>query len=334
MDPETLHRESLIFDGHCDTVLSVLGWKDRPDSSVPRSLGQRSEAGHLDLPRMREGGVGAQVFACCVRREHRHKGAAADVLQMLDAFYQELDQYNGEMALATTPAEVEAAFAQGKIAAILGIEGGEALEERLSTLRMFHRLGVRLLTLTWNFRNALADGLWEARTGSGLTEFGVQVVQEMNRLGMLVDIAHLSPSGVADVFRVSGAPVVASHANAQALCGNPRNLSDAQLEALAAAGGVVGVTFVPSFVADDPAQATLERLVDHVDHIVRVAGVDHVGLGSDWDGFSGEGSVQGLKDVTDTPALTRELWRRGYSPTDIRKILGENWLRVWRRVAG
>jgi len=333
MDPQTLHRDSLVFDGHCDTLLAVLGREDMPEMQ-PRPLGAHSKAGHLDLPRMREGGVGAQVFACYSRWDRIRRPAAAQVLQLLDVFYHELEDNQDQIALTTTAAEIEAARAQGKIAATLAIEGGEALEGCLGTLRIFHRLGVRLLTLTWNFRNALGDGLWAARTGGGLTEFGVQVVQEMNRLGMLVDIAHLSPAGVEDVLKVSEAPAVASHANAKALCDFPRNLTDAQLEALAATGGLVGATFVPDFIAEDGGQASVQRLVDHIDHMVRVMGIDHVGLGSDWDGFAEEKKVQGLRDVADTPAITRELWARGYSPEDIRKILGENWLRVWRAVAG
>lgn len=330
MDPLELHRETLVFDGHCDTLLAVVGRGEEPG----RLLGERSGRGHLDLPRMREGGVGAQVFACYVRREYRHAGAAAEVLRLLDAFYREWEANAEHMALCTTAAEVESAHAQGKVAALLAIEGGEALEESLGTLRMFHRLGVRLLTLTWNFRNALADGLWAARSGGGLTEFGVEVVREMNRLGMVVDVAHLAPAGVNDVLEVSEAPVVASHANARALCDHPRNLTDAQLEGIAATGGLVGVSFVPNFIAEEGQGASLERLADHIDHIVQVAGIDHVGLGSDWDGFSAEkAQVEGLRDVTDLPALTAELCRRGYTAEEVRKVLGENWLRVWRTVA-
>ncbi|NLE77110.1 MAG: membrane dipeptidase [Chloroflexi bacterium] len=330
MEANTLPSQGPVFDGHCDTLLAVLGRPEQPR----RRLGERASTGHLDLPRMREGGVHAQVFACYVRPEWRQYQAAGEALRILDAFYGELEANAAEMALAATADEVEAAYRRGQTAALLAIEGGEALEESLGNLRMFHRLGVRLLTLTWNFRNALADGVGSLRADSGLTEFGVQVVREMNRLGMLVDIAHLAPRGVADVFALSEQPVVDSHANARALADHPRNLTDAQLEALARSGGVIGVSYVPRFIADNPAEASVARLVDHIDHIVQVAGVDHVGLGSDWDGISGEFVVQGLPDVSATPAIVRELHGRGYSAEAMGKIMGGNWLRVWRQVVG
>jgi membrane dipeptidase len=327
---DRLHIDSLIFDGHCDTILALRG--RQPGSG--RRLGERSTQGELDLPRMQDGGVGAQVFACYVRPEFRYAGAAAETLRMIDTLYQELDANADQVALVTTAGAIEEARSQGKVAAMLAIEGGEALEESLEVLRSFHRLGVRLITLTWNYRNALADGVGALRSGGGLTEFGVQVVEEMNRLGMLVDIAHLSPQGVADVAAISEAPFVDSHANARALCDHPRNLTDAQLEALAASGGVVGVSFVPLFVSPKGAGASLSKVVDHIDHIVQVVGADHVGLGSDWDGISGSLRVAGLEDVTKVPGITRELAARGYSEEAIRQILGGNWLRVWRDVAG
>ncbi|MBN1582275.1 MAG: membrane dipeptidase, partial [Anaerolineae bacterium] len=171
------------------------------------------------------------------------------------------------------------------------------------------------------------------RTGGGLTEFGVKLVKEMNRLGMIVDIAHLAPAGVEDVFELCQGPVVASHANAHALCPVPRNLTDAQLEKLAASGGVIGMVYVPGFITDGQEPATLDKVLDHVDHIVRVIGVDHVGLGSDFDGFGGPPPV-GLEDVSCTPNVTAGLLERGYGAQDVKKILGGNWLRVIRSVVG
>jgi len=330
LDADKLHRESIVFDGHCDTLLSVLDGQ--------RRLGERSEEGHLDLPRMKEGGVTAQIFACFVRRQFVPARSTTETLRLVDTFYEEMSANAATLTLATSAADIERAKAEGKIAGVLGLEGAEALAGDLGVLRTFYRLGVRNLGLTWNFRNAAADGVAEARTGGGLTEFGVRLVKEMNRLGMMIDIAHLAPAGVRDVLALSEAPVIASHANAHALCScascpHRRNLTDEQLEGIAANGGVVGVTFVPAFVTEDPNQATLERTLDHVDHIVRVAGVDHVGLGSDFDGFP-EGKVNaGLEDVTKMPNITAGLLSRGYKPAEVKKILGGNFLRVFRQAS-
>jgi len=200
-------------------------------------------------------------------------------------------------------------------------------------LRTVYRLGVRWVGLTWSLRNQAGDGVAEARTGGGLTRFGVSLVQEMNRLGMVVDIAHLAPAGVRDVFEICQGPVVASHANAHALCPVSRNLTDAQLAGVAASGGVVGVVYVPDFITDGEAPASLDMLLDHVDHIVRVAGLDHVGLGSDFDGF-GDPPPVGLEDVSCVPNVTAGLLERGYGAEDVRKMLGGNWLRVIRQVVG
>ena len=331
LDADKLHRESIVFDGHCDTLLSVLDGQ--------RRLGERSEEGHLDLPRMKEGGVTAQIFACFVRRQFVPGRSTTETLRLVDTFYEEMSANAATLTLATSAADIERAKAEGKIAGVLGLEGAEALAGDLGVLRTFYRLGVRNVGLTWNFRNAAADGVAEARTGGGLTEFGVRLVKEMNRLGMMIDIAHLAPAGVRDVLALSEAPVIASHANAHALCScascpHRRNLTDEQLEGIAANGGVVGVTFVPAFVTEDPNQATLERTLDHVDHIVRVAGVDHVGLGSDFDGFPESKVNAGLEDVTKMPNITAGLLSRGYKPAEVKKILGGNFLRVFRRVVG
>jgi membrane dipeptidase len=331
LDTDKLHRESIVFDGHCDTLLNVLDGR--------RRLGERSAEGHLDLPRMKEGGMTAQIFACFVRRQFVPGQATAEALRLVDTFYEEMATNAATLTLAILAADIEQAKMEGKIAGVLGLEGAEALAGDLGVLRTFYRLGVRNVGLTWNFRNAAADGVAEARTGGGLTEFGVKLVKEMNRLGTMIDVAHLAPAGVRDVLALSEAPVIASHANAHALCScascpHRRNLTDEQLEGIAANGGVVGVTFVPAFVAEDPNQATLERTLDHIDHIVRVAGIDHVGLGSDFDGFSGKEVNAGLEDVTRMPGITAGLLARGYKSEEVRKILGGNFLRVFRQVVG
>jgi membrane dipeptidase len=325
LDAITLHYNSIIFDGHCDTLLEVLDGK--------RRLNERSTEGHIDLPRLREGGVTAQVFAIFIEDKYLPAKAARQTLRLLDVLYNELAANTDSLVLATRAEDIERAKQTGKVAAVVGIEGAESLEGELGLLRIFHRLGVRLLTIAWSRRNEAADGIQEARTGGGLTNFGLKLVEECNRLGIMVDISHLAPAGVRDVLETSSKPVIASHSNAYALCPHPRNLTDQQLTALAEKGGVVGVTFVPSFIAEDRKEASLEKLLDHIDHIVRVAGIDHVGLGSDFDGFSPPPPA-GLEDVTRLPGITAGLLSRGYSADEVRKILGGNFLRVFRQVAG
>jgi membrane dipeptidase len=326
LEADRLHRESIVFDGHCDTLLNVLDGQ--------RRLGERSAEGHLDLPRLREGGVTAQIFACFIRPPFMSARATAEALRIVDTFFEEMVANAAVLTLATSAADVEQAKAEGKVAGVLALEGAEALAGDLGVLRMFYRLGVRNVGLTWNFRNEAADGVGEARTGGGLTEFGVQLVKEMNRLGVMIDVAHLSPAGVRDVLALSESPVIASHANAHALCPHWRNLTDEQLEGIAANGGVVGVTFVPAFVTEDPRQATLECTLDHIDYVVRMAGIDHVGLGSDFDGFFEKEINVGLEDVTRMPGITGGLLARGYKSSEVKKILGGNFLRVLRQVAG
>jgi len=325
VDTTKLHQDSVIFDGHCDTLLDILSGK--------RKFGERSVDGHIDLPRLREGGVTAQVFAVYLEDQYLPAGAVKQTLRVLDVLHRELAAHPDTFTLATKAADIRAAKRAGKVAAVAGLEGAEALEGDLGTLRMFYRLGVRLLTVAWSRRNQAADGVGESRTGGGLTTFGLQMVQECNKLGILLDISHLAPAGVRDVLEASTQPIIASHSNAYALCGHPRNLTDEQLLAVANKGGVVCVVFVPSFVTADRKDASLEKLLDHIDHIVRVAGVDHVGLGSDFDGFSPPPPV-GLEDVTHLPGITAGLVQRGYSEAHVRKILGENFLRVFRQVVG
>jgi membrane dipeptidase len=325
MDAEALHRSSIVFDGHCDTLLRMAEGKLK--------LSARSTEGHIDLPRLRDGGVTAQVFAIFVEDKYLPAGAAVQTLRVLDTLYDALQDNADALLLATTVEDIESAKADGKVAAIVGFEGAESLEGDLALLRMFHRLGLRLLTVAWSRRNQAADGAWEARTGGGLTNFGLKLVEECNRLGIVLDISHLAPAGVKDVLQLSSAPVIASHSNARALCPSPRNLTDEQLQALADKGGVVGVTFVPAFLSEKSEEASLERLLDHVDHIARVAGIDHVGLGSDFDGFRPP-EPKGLEDVTCMPAITAGLVQRGYAEEDVRKILGGNLLRVFRQVVG
>jgi len=323
---EELHRRSIVVDGHCDTLLLVCEGKIK--------LADRHESGHLDLPRMKEGGVTAQIFAVFVQPEHLPSRATRRALQVIDALYRELEGNPDDLRLILCADDILQAKAQGQVGAILGLEGAEALEGDLGVLRMMHRLGVRNIGLTWNFRNQAADGVGEERTGGGLTTFGVSLVEEMNRLGILVDISHLSPAGVEDVLKVSQKPIIASHSNARAICDYRRNLTDAQMEKIAAKGGLAAVTFVPAFVEADSSKTSLPRVLDHVDYMVKVMGEDHVGIGSDFDGFSEDSKVAGLEDVSRMPGITAGLLERGYSEAAVQKILGGNFLRVFRQVAG
>ncbi len=330
MDAQILHQQSIVIDGHCDTLMGI---QMRALGFPPWMKHLKNRKGHIDLERLKAGGVTAQNFACYLRDQFLPAQAVRETLRMIDVFYRFQAENAASLCLATCAADIERAKAEGQVAGILSLEGAEGLEGDLGVLRMFYRLGVRWIGLTWSRRNQAADGVNEIRTGGGLTEFGVQLVQEMNRLGMIVDIAHLSPAGVDDLFSICQGPVVASHANAHALCPVPRNLTDAQLERLAASGGVIGVVYVPGFITSGQSPATLDMLLDHVDHIVKVAGVDHVGLGSDFDGF-GDPPPVGLEDVSRTPNITVGLLERGYSAQDVQKILGGNWLRVIRQVVG
>ncbi len=323
MDPVKLHRESIVIDMHCDTLLDVMAGR--------RSLLERSDQGQIDLPRLQEGGVTAQLFALFVPDAHAMHGATAFALRALDHLYQAIEQADGRLILARTAQDIETAHKAGQVAAIVGMEGAEPLDGSLELLHIFYRLGLRVLGLTWNRRNAAADGLDFARTGGRLTPFGVSLVERCNALGIVLDVAHLSPAGVQDVLEISRLPVIASHANARALCDFPRNLTDEQLQAIAEKGGVIGVTTVPDFITRDSAGATLDRFLDHIDYMIRLIGPDHVSLGSDFDGYRAQ-PPEGLTSIADFPNITSGLLARGHSPETVRKVLGENWLRVFRQV--
>lgn len=342
---EALHRSAFVADGHADT----LGRLYFEGGTLAGPAPER----HVDLDRLARGGVALQVMACCPVREHPPVGTtpahARAVFGMLDLAHRELAAHP-ELRLIDGAAALEnlaaARRAGGReIGVVLAIEGGEALEGDLALLRVYHRLGVRLLTLTHNPRNELADGVGEAESGGGLTHFGRQAVAEMNRLGMVIDVSHLSPAGFWQVLGASSAPVVASHSNAQALCRHRRNLTDEQAKALAEQGGVIGVTFAPQFLRDAPegATATLDRfrrwaaastsltdVLDHLDHFMELVGPEHLSLGSDFDGI--DAVPAGLEDASRLPALTRGLLERGYPEEAVRGILGGNLRRLFQTV--
>jgi membrane dipeptidase len=327
-----LHRDAIVVDSHCDTLLEVMGvdWKTN-GTKPPRSLGEKSTNGQVDIPRLIEGGVDVQIFAAYIEPQYKVGPLAVKRgLQMIDAFHTEIAKYQDKISFATKYEEIMNTVKNHRIAALLSFEGGEPLSGDLGLLRMFYRLGIRAITLTWNQRNEIADGVGEKRTKSGLTEFGVQAIKEMNRLGIVIDVSHLSETGFYDVIETTNAPIIASHSNAQALCNHPRNLTDDQIRAVAKNGGVIGMCFSPSFIDQNEEQRTIDRLLDHVDHVRKLVGCEHLGIGSDFDGFPG--IPKGLEDVTKMPMITKGLLARGYSEEDIRKILGGNYLRIFERI--
>ncbi|MCY4437503.1 MAG: dipeptidase [Chloroflexi bacterium] len=337
-----LHNSSLVIDSHNDAIVAYLLRKgesiagpDAPARSEPESVvtflrGSLMPGGRemqVNIPKLRAGGIDVVYCAVDVTRAWGNH-----LLYAMDAFgwfLAEVDAHADQIAIATTAEEIEAIAASGRIAAVLTIENSEVLERSLWVLPVLQRLGVRSMTLTWSYRAHAADGAFENVTGGGLTHFGRDLVRSMNELGMIVDISHISDQGFWDVMDVTNAPIIGSHNACRALCEHPRNLTDDQIRAVADNGGVVGVTYVPAFVDADESKRTLDRLLDHFDHIAQVAGTDCVGLGSD---FDGGGDV--LKDATVVPQITEGLLARGWQEDDLRKMLGLNHLRVFRQVCG
>jgi membrane dipeptidase len=363
---ERVHRDAVVVDGHNDITSLILDYQfdlamdgsdpDKRDATlywIPaiRWLLPRLDATHLrtdtDVRRLRAGGIDAEFFSIFVDssyvpRAPSEAGRAKErALAMIGALLEQVRRHPDDLELATSAAEVRRIAAAGKIAALMGLEGGHAIEDDLANLRQFHDLGIRYMTLTWNNANDWADSCYE-HPHRGLTDFGRQVVREMNRLGMVVDVSHVSDDTFFDVIETTSAPVMASHSSARALADHPRNMSDPMLQAVARNGGVVMVNFQDWFV--DPAKTPtwkalvfairhlgwpdtpLSMLIDHIDHVVAVAGIDHVGLGSDF--ASTFPMPEGVKDAAGFPNITAQLVMRGYSEDDIRKILGENALRV------
>ncbi|HEX3346363.1 MAG TPA: dipeptidase [Polyangiaceae bacterium] len=365
-----LHAAAIVVDTHDDVTTAIL--EDGFD------LGHPNGKTATDLPRMRAGGVSAEFFSVYVDARYYEKpssrqgGGARRALDMIDATYQQIERHPQDLVLATGVDDIRRAKKDGKIAVLMGIEGGYAIEDSLGPLRDFYRLGVRYMTLTHAVNSDWADSSGMAATPPkprhhGLSPFGEEVVKEMQRIGMLVDVSHVSDDTIDDVLRVSTAPVIASHSSARALCDAPRNLSDDELRGIARTGGVVMVNFFSGYL--DPAYRTamhaffarhgaelaaldkkgmklselheaaqrmgagelpkvpLGVLVDHIEHIAKVAGVDHVGLGSDFDGV--DSMPVGLEGIDGLPKITLELLRRGWSDDDVKKVLGENFLRAF-----
>lgn len=316
-----LHRRALVFDAHADTLTEMT---DRG-----YNLDRAPEDLHIDFPRCAESVLDAQVFTCFVHPNYVGHGAANRVREMLDTMDRQLKLFPERLALCTRPGEVAAARASGRLAGLLAIEGGHAIEDDLDTLREFHARGVRCMTLTWNNSNEWADGCGESRPHGGLTARGREVVATMEQLGMVVDISHVARSTFDDVMDVARLPVIASHSCARALRDHPRNLEDEQLRAIAELGGVACLNLYPVFLVES-GEATLEHVLDHMEHFLAVAGPDHVGLGADYDGI-GRTPIE-LPHVGTLPRLTAGLLRRGHDEATVEAVLGGNLLRVFETV--
>jgi membrane dipeptidase len=359
-----IHRRAIVVDTHNDITTPMTN-DDYDLGGTPPTPYRTS------IARMKQGGQTAEFFSLYIKPWYvAHGGAARRTLDMIDAVYRAVERHPNDLTFATTAADIRRAKREGKIACLMGIEGGHAIENSLPALREFYRLGVRYMTLTWNNTNDWADAGRGEKKHNGLSDFGKEVVREMNRLGMLVDVSHVSDKTMSDALDVSKAPIIASHSSARALSNVPRNIPDDLLRRIAKNGGVVQVNFYSYFIdaqtvgpqsdarglklkaqqealnkkyADDPERLSeesdkleaqnplpplpLAKLIDHIDHIVKVAGIDHVGLGPDFDGAND--FPEGAHDVSMYPNITYELLKRGYSEQDIRKILGENFLRVF-----
>lgn len=333
-----VQRSALLIDTHEDLPTRTVDGFD---------VGSHTGSGHVDITRLKEGGVGGAFFAAYVAARYVEGNHSANrALQMIDSVrYDIVARYPNDFMLATSVKDIEEAHRRGKIAALIGIEGGHAIEDSLRLLRDYYDLGVRYMTLTHTNTNNWADSSGDisnpaVKHHDGLTDFGKDVVREMNRLGMMVDISHVADKTFWDALAVSRAPIFASHSSARALTNVPRNMTDEMIAALAKKGGVVDVNFNCGFISqksadaearkENPPRATLADVVAHIDHIRQVAGIDAVGIGSDFDGI--ECTPEGLDDVSKFPNLTRALLEKGYTAEDIRKIYGGNFLRVMRAV--
>jgi len=361
-----IQRRAIVIDTHNDVTT--------PMTNDDYDLGGNPPTPYrTSIERMKKGGMTAEFFSLYIKPWYvAHGGAARRTLDMIDSVYRAVERHPNDLMFATTSTDIRRAKAQNKIACLMGIEGGHAIENSLPTLREFYRLGVRYMTLTWNNTNDWADAGRGEKKHNGLSDFGKEVVREMNRLGMLVDVSHVSDKTMSDALDVSKAPIFASHSSARALSNVPRNIPDDLLKRIAKNGGVVQVNFYSLFVdqktvapqaderdqrlraqqealtakyGDNPERLSeesdkleaanplpplpLSKLIDHIEHIAKVAGIDHVGLGADFDGAND--FPEGARDVSMLPNITYELLKRGYSEPDIRKILGENFLRVFAK---
>ena len=360
-----IHRRAIVVDTHDDTPQRLLFDKTF-------DIGRRHDNGSIDVPRMREGGLDALFFSIWVPGDVTGPLAVRRAMALIDSVHEAVRRHPADLVLATTAADIRRAAAAGKIAALMGMEGGHMIDDDLGLLRSYASLGVRYLTLTHSANTNWADSSGDTPKHNGLTAFGRDVVRELNRLGVMVDVSHVADKTFYDALEVTRAPVIASHSSCRALSNHPRNMTDDMLRALARNGGVVMINFTVGFLSEEHRVASLkaggtrsvrgavedvrqrglrdsrkrsphasammsgalpavswETIVDHIDHAVKVAGVEHVGLGSDFDGTS---LPLGMEDASMLPKLTQALLDRNYSERDIEKILGGNFLRVMERV--
>ncbi|MGP0017763.1 MAG: dipeptidase [Candidatus Sulfotelmatobacter sp.] len=374
---QKLHDSALVVDTHADTPQRFLDEGFDIGSTDPKDIG------HISLDKARRGNLGAEFFSIWVEPDTNQGHFARHTFDLIDSVYEQAARHPDRMTMCFSPNDIDRAHKEHKLAALMGIEGGHSIENDIHLLRDYYRLGVRYMTLSWSNTNEWADSSGDiddakVQHHNGLTDFGKQVVLEMNRLGMMVDISHVADKTFWDVMATSKAPVIASHSSARALVDAPRNMTDEMLKAMTTNGGVVQVNFFNGFIDEDFRKAQLAQakdqaaavqayvdqmkaegktvnyvdedrierewaakiprpplksLIDHIDHIAKVAGIDHVGLGSDFDGVSGA-TPQGIDSAADLPKITQALLDRGYSPDDIRKILGGNLMRVFREVEG
>ena len=367
--PAQVHASALVIDTHADTPQRFL----EDDSGQPWDFTSPNlGAGHLSLATARQGNLAAEFFAIWPEPSAWPGRFAHRTLTLIDGVLEQVRRHPDQLALCLTPADILAARAAGKFAILMGIEGGHAIENSLALLRLYHQLGVRYMTLTWANANDWADSSGDTPRHGGLTAFGREVIVEMNRLGMMIDVSHASDATLADVLNTSRAPILASHSAARALTNSPRNLTDPQLQAIASNGGAVMVNFYAAFIDEDYRQAVValkpersarhqalaaeyaarnepipfhasnridcefaarlprppfQSLIDHFDHIIQVAGIDHVGIGTDFDGISA--LPEGIDSAADLPKITAALMARGYSAADLHKVLGGNLMRVF-----
>ena len=352
---KAFHEEAIVVDGHNHIMLELYKRRLRGDKAV---------FSNYYAPRIRQGGV--NVIMLVVGGDHIIQNNDSDLmlwgaLWNMDMLWEEVEESKEDIALCLNCNDIDRALSEGKIAILITMHGGRPLEgkpnmETLVGLHTFYKLGLRQLMLVDNGRNRIADGKGEERTGGGLTNFGVSVVKEMNRLGILIDVAHIADRGFWDVIEISQDPVVDTHTMARGVCDHNRNLTDEQIKAIAQKGGVIGMSCFSATITTKE-WATVEDLIDHVDYIADLVGIEHIGLGPDhthfelvinmWNPPHKPGWMEGvnygvketymieeLKDITTFPIITEALMKRGYSPRDVKKVLGENWLRVYRQILG
>jgi membrane dipeptidase len=333
---DRIHRETSIVEGHRDCYEQIHRLNQGEENPVRDRL----------VPRLRRGGVDILFYAIggdTIAHSNGTDRPLFATLQNIDALVRMLDDSSTDAGIVRDAADLATA-PDGTVRFVLHLEGGRPLEGDLSSLRSLYRLGVRSAQLTWNVRNELGDGVHERRSEGGLSRFGVEVVKEMNRLGMLVDLSHIAEAGFWHALEVARAPLVVTHANARAVLDHPRNISDEQLRAIAGVRGVVGAHCLPAYV--DPDNAVVDRLVDHIAHMVEVAGIDHVGIGADFPTSDGprpareqrfprdKEQLDGFSEIDELRVLTTALVRRGFAEVEIGKLLGGNFVRVLREVIG